>query len=77
MIMNLGSGYTFQLRAEALTLKYHQVVTRGSIAWCSNMHVYESEAVGHERADLKCREVKTGFCRKRSIQIGSSETLIG
>ncbi len=27
--------------------------------------------------DFKCREVKTGFCRKKSIQTGSSETLIG
>ncbi len=26
--------------------------------------------------DLKCREVKTGFCRKRSMQTSSSETLI-
>jgi hypothetical protein len=26
---------------------------------------------------LRCREVKTEFCRKRSMQIGSSETLIG
>jgi hypothetical protein len=27
--------------------------------------------------DLKCREVKTGFYRNRSMQTGSSETLIG
>ncbi len=27
--------------------------------------------------DFKCREVKTGFCRKISMQTGSSETLIG
>jgi hypothetical protein len=29
--------------------------------------------------DLNCREVrvKTGFCRKRPMQTGSSETLIG
>jgi hypothetical protein len=27
--------------------------------------------------DFKCREVKTGFCRNRSMQTGSSETLIG
>jgi hypothetical protein len=27
--------------------------------------------------DLKCRDVKTGFCRKRYMQTGSSETLIG
>ncbi len=27
--------------------------------------------------DLKCREEKTGFCRKREMQTGSSETLIG
>jgi hypothetical protein len=27
--------------------------------------------------DLKCREVKTGFGRKRPMQTGSSETLIG
>ncbi len=26
--------------------------------------------------DLKCREVKTGFCRKRLMLTGSSETLI-
>jgi len=29
------------------------------------------------KGDLKCREVKTGFCQKRSMQAGSSETLIG
>jgi hypothetical protein len=28
------------------------------------------------RLDFKCREVKTGFCRKRSMQTGSSGTLI-
>ncbi len=27
--------------------------------------------------DFKCREVKTGFCRKRWMQTGSSGTLIG
>ncbi len=27
--------------------------------------------------DFKCREVKTGFCRNRSMQTGSSGTLIG
>ncbi len=27
--------------------------------------------------DLKCREVKIGFCRKRKMQTGSSETLKG
>ncbi len=27
--------------------------------------------------DFKCREVKTGFCRNRSMQTGSSVTLIG
>ncbi len=27
--------------------------------------------------DFKCREVKTGFCRKRWTQTGSSATLIG
>ncbi len=27
--------------------------------------------------DLKCREVKTAFCRKRSMKTSSSETLIG
>jgi hypothetical protein len=27
--------------------------------------------------DLKCGEVKTGFCRKRQMQTGYSETLIG
>jgi hypothetical protein len=27
--------------------------------------------------DFKCREVKTGFCRNRSMQTASSETLIG
>ncbi len=27
--------------------------------------------------DFKCREVKTGFCRKRWVQTGSSGTLIG
>jgi hypothetical protein len=27
--------------------------------------------------DFKCREVKTGFCRKRRAQTGSSGTLIG
>ncbi len=27
--------------------------------------------------DFKCREVKTGFCRNRSMQSGSSGTLIG
>ncbi len=27
--------------------------------------------------DFKCREVKTGFCRKRWTQTGSSGTLIG
>ncbi len=27
--------------------------------------------------DFKCREVKTGFCRKRWLQTGSSGTLIG
>ncbi len=27
--------------------------------------------------EFKCREVKTGFCRNRSIQTGSSGTLIG
>jgi hypothetical protein len=27
--------------------------------------------------DLKSREVKTGFCRKREMQTGFSETLIG
>ncbi len=27
--------------------------------------------------DFKCREVKTGFYRNRSMQTGSSETLIG
>jgi hypothetical protein len=27
--------------------------------------------------DLKCREVKTGFCRNRSMQTGSAGTLIG
>ncbi len=27
--------------------------------------------------DLKCREVKNGFCQKRKMQTGSSETLIG
>jgi hypothetical protein len=36
------------------------------------------EAVRRElHGDLKCREVKTGFCRKRQMQTGSSETLIG
>jgi hypothetical protein len=27
--------------------------------------------------EFKCREVKTGFCRNRSMQTGSSGTLIG
>jgi hypothetical protein len=27
--------------------------------------------------DFKCREVKTGFCRNRSVQTSSSGTLIG
>jgi hypothetical protein len=27
--------------------------------------------------DFKCREVKTGFCRNRSMKTGSSGTLIG
>jgi hypothetical protein len=26
---------------------------------------------------LKCKEIKTGFCRRRSIQTGSSDTPIG
>jgi hypothetical protein len=34
-------------------------------------------SVAMDSGDLKCREVKTGFCRKRLMQTGSSETLIG
>ena len=39
-------------------------------------------AMWHQRrwtwtGDFKCREVKTGFCRKRWTQTGSSGTLIG
>jgi hypothetical protein len=31
---------------------------------------------GYGLGDLKCSRVKTGFCRKRYRQTGSSETLI-
>ncbi len=42
----------------------------------------ERKTLRHQRrwtwtGDFKCREVKTGFCRKRWTQTGSSATLIG
>ncbi len=40
----------------------HPTVLRGGTTWTG---------------DFKCREVKTGLCRKRWMQTGSSGTLIG
>ncbi len=38
-------------------------------------HVYRGGTTW--TGDFKCRKVKTGFCRNRSMQTGSSKTLIG
>ncbi len=41
------------------------------------LYKFYTEAVRHERGDFKYREVKTGFCRIRSMQTSSSGTLVG
>jgi hypothetical protein len=43
----------------------------------NSLHVLFCRAGTTRTADFKCREVKTGFCRKSSMQTGSSGTLIG
>ncbi len=54
---------------------------RHFIAQCAelgkNWFFYAAEAVRHEREISNAGRKKTGFCRKRSKQTGSSETLIG
>jgi hypothetical protein len=42
-----------------------------------SLYIYHHQRRYDMTGDFKCREVKTGFCRNRSMQTGSSGTLIG
>jgi len=41
------------------------------------LHLFTNQRRWTWTGDFKCRKVKTGFCQNRSMQTGSSGTLIG
>ncbi len=54
--------------------------TSGKFIWCFVRNVLRGSPIQRRwtwTGDFKCREVKTGFYRNRSMQTGSSGTLIG
>jgi hypothetical protein len=63
LLSHLYSSHgNFHRKSRNLSLYYSFIEIGGSTTWTG---------------DLKCREVKTCFCRRRSMHTGSSETLIG